>query len=182
MFEQWLKWWALWGLGLVLALVGVWQTDMFLIGFGTGVVVGNSVYLFAFNKVQTHDTKTNMSHDAFFESMVNAARAMGPMPGLSLRFIRGLVGHPAKYADALSAMHHVPHGKFYPVTPPEPGSIAYYDSRHGNVAYALPGGQVIALDGAGYPVVVGYDERDEHNRPKLGVYKGWSRYLGDQKV
>lgn len=97
----------------------------------------------------------------------------GPWEGLSLRFVRTVLGLPPWYATAADARVAV--GSLLSGIPPAGAVCWYKTSRYGNIALSVgevDGGttQVMCVR-QGWPTLRRYDDA------VLGEYEGWSRQI-----
>jgi hypothetical protein len=96
--------------------------------------------------------------------------------GLSLRFVRELLGDAPRYAsahDARIAVGMLEEG------PPPYRAVAYYDTPEGMLGAIA--GNVAVGDGTGSVVGVNLEGHVRHrpyDDPEWGVYAGWSRDIG----
>lgn len=99
----------------------------------------------------------------------------GPWAGLSLRFIRTVLGQAASfpYPDANRAREAS--GPLRDGVPPT-GAVCWYASKHGNVALSLGVNQddyvLVAC------IIDGWPDMANHTHPLLGGYLGWTPTIG----
>jgi hypothetical protein len=95
--------------------------------------------------------------------------------GISLSFIRQVLGQRARYPDCTTAMSDSDlHG---PDEEPPVGALCWYATPHphGNVSLYLGDRLCLCVGVLGIPDIIGY------RSPVLGTYVGWSRSLGSTK-
>lgn len=97
----------------------------------------------------------------------------GPWDGLSLRYIRTLLGQPGGFPDANAAREAS--GPLQDGVPPT-GGVCWYKSGYGNVALSLG-----ECDGGSTQVMcirMGWPSLRRYNDPVLGEYVGWTKKIG----
>lgn len=99
----------------------------------------------------------------------------GPWEGLSLRYVRTLLGKPPEFADANQAREAS--GDLRGGIPPTGGVCWYRTNRYGNVALSI--GEVetsrpmVICVRRGWPALRYYDDT------VLGEYLGWTETIGE---